>query len=247
MPVLPKERLRFGPFEFDAQSAELFKFGQKLKLQGQPIQILSILLENPGALVTREELRQRLWPAETPTFVDFDHGLNTSIRKLRSALGDEAETPRYIETLPRRGYRFIGELTADRAQADNAGQPAVLRDSGERQSGTADIASSMAEAVSQQRRRSRYLGVALACLPVLVALGVFFFRSARNAPNGLVLTGTRQLTYLGDVNGRVLTDGRRIYFTSGGKNPLRYVSVNGGEETVIPCPVSRWVDSLKLQ
>jgi DNA-binding winged helix-turn-helix (wHTH) protein len=103
MPVLPKEKLRFGPFELDTQSAELFKFGQKLKLQGQPIKILSILLEKPGELVTREELRQRLWPAET--FVDFDHGLNTSIRKLRAALGDEAETPQYIETLPRRGYR----------------------------------------------------------------------------------------------------------------------------------------------
>ncbi len=112
MPVLPTARLRFGPFELDVQSAELFKFGQKLKLQGQPIQILSILLDKPGALVTREELRQRLWPAETATFVDFEHGLNTSIRKLRAALGDEAETPQYIETLPRQGYRFISPVTA---------------------------------------------------------------------------------------------------------------------------------------
>jgi len=74
MPVLPSQRLRFGPFELDVHSAELFKLGQKQKLQGQPVQILSILLERPGQLVTREELRQRLWPAETATFVDFEHG-----------------------------------------------------------------------------------------------------------------------------------------------------------------------------
>ncbi|HET7214277.1 MAG TPA: winged helix-turn-helix domain-containing protein [Terriglobia bacterium] len=83
----------------------------KLKLQGQPIQLLSALLERPGELVTRDELRQRLWPSDT--FVDFEHSLNTAMRKLRQALGDEAETPRFIETLPKRGYRFIGESLMD--------------------------------------------------------------------------------------------------------------------------------------
>jgi len=109
MDVVPsRRRLRFGPFEMDGRSAELFKDGLKVKLQEQPIQILQILLERPGEVVTREELRKHAWPSDT--FVDFDHGINNAINRLREALGDTAETPRYIETLPRRGYRFIGKL-----------------------------------------------------------------------------------------------------------------------------------------
>ena len=99
--------LRFGNFEVDLRSGELRKAGAKLKLSGQPFQVLSILLERPGEVVTREELQKRLWP---DTFVDVDHNLNTSINKIREVLGDSAESPRYVETLPRRGYRFIGEL-----------------------------------------------------------------------------------------------------------------------------------------
>ncbi|HEX6880859.1 MAG TPA: winged helix-turn-helix domain-containing protein, partial [Terriglobales bacterium] len=110
MTVSARQTVCFGPFELDLHSGELFKNGMRIKLQGQPIQILSILLEQPGKLVSREEISQRLWP--TDTFVDFEHSLNTAVKKLRSALGDEAETPRYIETLPRRGYRFIGEITS---------------------------------------------------------------------------------------------------------------------------------------
>ena len=113
MAVVANARVRFGPFELDTRSGELFKRDLKLKLQGHPIQLLCMLLERPGELITREEIRQRLWPAETETFVDFEHGLNTAMRKLRQALGDEAETPQYIETLPRRGYRFVGEITAE--------------------------------------------------------------------------------------------------------------------------------------
>jgi len=100
--------LRFGPFEVDLHSGELRTNGSKIRLQPQPFQLLSILLEHPGELVTREEIRQRLWSSDT--FVDFEHSLNTSIKKLREALGEEAGTPRYIETLPRRGYRFIGHV-----------------------------------------------------------------------------------------------------------------------------------------
>jgi DNA-binding winged helix-turn-helix (wHTH) protein len=97
--------LRFESFELDLRAGELRKRGVKLRLQGQPIQVLAILLESAGNLVTREELRSRLWPADT--FVDFDHSLHNSIGRIREALGDSAEMPRYIETLPRRGYRFI--------------------------------------------------------------------------------------------------------------------------------------------
>jgi DNA-binding winged helix-turn-helix (wHTH) protein/Flp pilus assembly protein TadD len=108
-------RTRFGAFEVDLRAGEVFKHDVRLKLQDQPFRVLAVLLEHAGDVVTREELRQKLWPADT--FVDFDTGLNSAIKKLRDALGDSAEEPRYIETLPRRGYRFIalvenGDLTA---------------------------------------------------------------------------------------------------------------------------------------
>lgn len=101
-------RTRFGAFEADLRSGEVYKHGIRLKLQDQPFQVLAILLDHAGDLVTREELRQKLWPADT--FVDFDTGLNSAIKKLRDVLGDSAEEPRYIETLSRRGYRFIAHI-----------------------------------------------------------------------------------------------------------------------------------------
>jgi len=100
--------VRFGPFEADLRAGELRKHGVKLKLVGQPFEVLAMLLESPGQLVTREELRTRLWP--TDTFVDFDHGLNAAVNKLRDALSESAEKPTYVETLPRRGYRFISAV-----------------------------------------------------------------------------------------------------------------------------------------
>lgn len=103
-----EDRLRFGPFETDLHTHELWKEGIRIKLLGQPFEILAVLLSKPGQLVTREELRARLWPADT--FVDFNHGLNAAMNKLRDALCDSADNPRYIETLPRRGYRFIATV-----------------------------------------------------------------------------------------------------------------------------------------
>ena len=100
--------VRFGAFELDQDAGELRKEGIKVRLQDQPLQILQILLEQPGKVTAREELRQRIWPSDT--FVDFDHGINNAIKRLREALGDTAETPRFIETLPRRGYHFIGSV-----------------------------------------------------------------------------------------------------------------------------------------
>lgn len=97
--------LRFGVYEVDLRACELLKAGRKIKLQVQPFQVLSLLLEHAGEVVTREELQKKLWPSDT--FVDFDHSLNTAIRKLRQALGDDREKPRFIETLPKRGYRFM--------------------------------------------------------------------------------------------------------------------------------------------
>src|SRR5215475_9922560 len=96
--------LRFGHFEVDLRSGELRRNGFTVKLQGQPFQILAMLLERPGELLTREEIRCKLWPADT--FVDFDHSLNSAITRLREALGDSADAPRFVETLPRRGYQL---------------------------------------------------------------------------------------------------------------------------------------------
>ncbi len=99
---------RFGPFEVDFRAGELFKDGRKIRLQEQPFRVLAMLLEHPGETVTRDELRQRLWPNDT--FVDFDHGLNNAINRLRETLCDSAQNPRYVETLPRRGYRFVASV-----------------------------------------------------------------------------------------------------------------------------------------
>lgn len=103
--------LRFGVFEVDLTAGELRKSGMKVRLQGQPFQVLALLLERPGELITREEVQQKLWPSDT--FVDFDHSLNTAINKVREALGDSASSPRYVETLSRRGYRFIAAIQSD--------------------------------------------------------------------------------------------------------------------------------------
>jgi DNA-binding winged helix-turn-helix (wHTH) protein len=103
-------RYKFDDFEADLRSAELRKAGTRLKLQLQPFQVLVALLERPKEVVTREELRQRLWPEDT--FVDFDHGLNTAMVKLRDVLGDSASNPKYVETIAKRGYRFLGNAEA---------------------------------------------------------------------------------------------------------------------------------------
>jgi cholera toxin transcriptional activator len=115
---IPKQNriVRFGLYELDAQTGELRKDGKaRPRLQGQPLEVLLHLAARPGEIVTREELRQRLWPSDT--FVDYDHSLNTAVNKLREALSDSAENPRFIQTIPRRGYRFIASI-------DVAGIPA---------------------------------------------------------------------------------------------------------------------------
>jgi TolB-like protein/DNA-binding winged helix-turn-helix (wHTH) protein/Flp pilus assembly protein TadD len=106
----PDRRLQFGVFEVDLRVGELRKYGLRVRLQEQPFQLLAMLLERSGQLVTREELQKKLWPADT--FVDFDHGLNKAVNKVRDALGDSAENPRFVETVARRGYRFLAEVKA---------------------------------------------------------------------------------------------------------------------------------------
>src|SRR6516162_11846956 len=105
---MPVAKYKFDNFEADLRAAELLRDGTRLKLQMQPFQVLVALLERPRQVVTREELRLRLWPQDT--FVDFDHSLNTAMAKLRDVLGDSAASPRYIETIAKRGYRFLGQV-----------------------------------------------------------------------------------------------------------------------------------------
>jgi DNA-binding winged helix-turn-helix (wHTH) protein len=100
--------VRFGGFELDQHAGELRKDGTRIRLQEQPLQILQLLLKQPGKIITREGLRQKIWPSNT--FVDLDHGINNAIKRLRATLGDTAETPGFIETLPRRGYRFLATI-----------------------------------------------------------------------------------------------------------------------------------------
>src|SRR5215471_18388196 len=112
------QKYKFDEFEADLKAAELRRNGARLKLQLQPFQVLVALLQRPGDVVTREELRLRLWPQDT--FVDFDHSLNTAIAKLRDVLGDSAASPRYVETIAKRGYRFLGSVSTVQDQARSA-------------------------------------------------------------------------------------------------------------------------------
>src|SRR5580658_706467 len=127
-------RLRFGVFELDLRSGELRKHGLRVRLQEQPFRVLAMLLEHPGEVITREELQRKLWPADT--FVDFDHGLNKAINKIREALGDSAESPRFVETVARRGYRFLADVKvpedATRHRPELAALPHPLAEAGAR-------------------------------------------------------------------------------------------------------------------
>jgi DNA-binding winged helix-turn-helix (wHTH) protein len=113
--------VRFEVFEVDLRAQELYKAGRKIKLQVQPFQVLAMLLERPGEVVTRDEMQKRLWPADT--FVDFDHSLNTAIKKLRQALGDDKKKPKFVETLPKRGYRFLASVKRPAASSAIAETP----------------------------------------------------------------------------------------------------------------------------
>ena len=121
----PKQLLRFSVFEVDLMAGELRKNGKRIRLQGQPFQVLAMLLENAGRVVSRDELRQKIWPADT--FVDFDHGLNTAVNKIRDSLGDSASSPRFVETLARRGYRFIAPVDGVSAPQTAGPMPATTR------------------------------------------------------------------------------------------------------------------------
>ena len=224
------EPFRFGVFEIDPSAGELRKHGVRIKLQDQPLAVLLILLEKPGQLVTKEELQQRLWPADT--FVEFDKGIYNAMKRLRETLGDGADTPRYIETVPRRGYRFIAPV----ARRDGAGERLQLPATPEP---TPRLPST---------KRLALLG-SLLCL--LVAAGIFIALKLWFLPPVPKIVDTAQLTKDGgtkDVTLRLLSDGVRLYFQEGAyagpestvapafaKRPaLVQVSTQGGETAEIP-------------
>ncbi len=185
--------VRFGTFEVDLRSAELRKAGVKLELTGQPFQVLAILLEHPGEVVTREDLQKRLWPN---TFVDGDHNLNTAINKIREVLGDSAENPRFVETLSRRGYRFVCEVEAEHpdvqsSRTDPHVQPAVAKG-------------------------FRYIvgGAALVLLVCIVAF--FYFRNSSQSP--AFYSSVPLTNYVGSqISPSFAPDGERVAFAWDGE------------------------------
>jgi DNA-binding winged helix-turn-helix (wHTH) protein len=215
MPRIAQERVHFGLYELDAHAGELYKQGLKLKLQGHQIQIPAMLLERPGELITREEIQQKLWPTESDTFVDFEHGLNTAVRKLRQALGDEAETPHYIETLPRRGYRFVGQIANEEAAQ------LLAKDSTDAEHTSGKKASEPAQ--NAWRKLPYHPLFSLALLAVLLGAALWVLRDkwARHTP--LQVISTKQITLSGMLDSptgpsenyrSIQTDGRRVYFAT---------------------------------
>ena len=178
-------KVRFGPFDVDLQTGELRKHGVRLRLAGQPFQILALLVERPGELITREELRSKLWSADT--FVDFDHSLNAAVNKLRETLGDSAESPRYVETLPRRGYRIIVPVEA--VESGRNGAPIAdgsLAKQPDRDS--PDGAALPAVPAPAPRNAARWATVAAATALVAVALVIAFGNRIGNIARTAVAT-----------------------------------------------------------
>jgi DNA-binding winged helix-turn-helix (wHTH) protein/Tol biopolymer transport system component len=207
--------VRFGVFEVDLRGAELRKNGLKVPLQGQPFQVFAILLQHSGKLVTREELRQKVWPEDT--FVDFDHGLNTAITKIRVALGDSAENPRFVETMPRRGYRFL--VPVEWVTQDGR-KPA-------------------SETIGSSPNSRRWAIVAsLVCL--LVA-GAFVWLKLPSSPPMPRVVNSVPITKDGlrkaDATLVLVSDGTRLYFQEGStglNTSLVQVSTQGAETARIP-------------
>ena len=213
--------LRFGNFEVDLRAGELRKAGVKLKFGGQPFQVLTILLERPGEVVTREELQKRLWP---DTFVDVDHNLNTAINKIREVLGDSAESPRFVETLPRRGYRFV-------APVDGATPP------------SAEPVEKLPSASPGDRRRPLYYGLGLAGAVIVMVSVMVLWKTAFRTQAAPKVQSFIKLTHDGQPKfGPMATDGSRIYFTEmlpGARNVVVQVSVKGGDTAPLTVPLKQ--------
>src|SRR5215472_4293409 len=167
--------VRFGTYEVSLRSGEVRKAGLKIRVQQQPMKLLQILLERPGEVVTREELRGRVWPDES--FGDFDQAVNIAIAKLRSALGDSAENPRFIETLPKRGYRFIADVSVVDADTRTKRPESKAGDLPATGPGHQIQGGGLSVAPKRLRWATRHVIVALAVVFSLLILAVWIFRS----------------------------------------------------------------------
>src|SRR4051812_12071306 len=189
-PLRQTSVVRFGTYEVSLQSGEVRKAGVKIRVQQQPMKLLEILLERPGEVITREELRGRVWADES--FGDFDQAVNIAIAKLRSALGDSAENPRYIETLPKRGYRFIADVSVVDADA----QRHELQTAG------------LTVAPKHRQWPTRPITVVLALVLSLPILAIWLFRSRGRPPAGIHSLAVLPLDNLsGDASQDYFADG----------------------------------------
>ena len=234
-PATAKRAVRFGLFEVDFVARELRKSGIRIKIQDQPFQILALLLERPGQIVTREEIQKRLWAGDT--FVDFDLGLNSAVKKLRQALGDESDNPRFVETLYRRGYRFLSPVQGDAAAAATnapvSRQASAARD-GQETSGHPNLQETD-ESVPTRKNASRTLGYLL--LPLLLAIGLLTGYELRPQPSPRI-TGYQQITEDGRQKFRLVSGGDRLYLQEydSGRFVVSQVSAAGGETSVLQTP-----------
>jgi TolB-like protein/DNA-binding winged helix-turn-helix (wHTH) protein/Flp pilus assembly protein TadD len=203
-PLQPNSVVRFGTYEVSRQSGEVRKAGLRIRVQQQPMKLLEILLEHPGEVVTREELRSRVWPDES--FGDFDQALNIAIGKLRSALGDSAESPRFIETLPKRGYRFIADVSVVDTDARPERQEPVLGDLSATNRGHKIQGIGLAVAPQRRLLPTRGIIVTLALVLSLAILSVWLFHS--RAPTGMRSIAVLPLDNLsGDASQNYFADG----------------------------------------
>jgi len=229
--------LRFSDFELDLRAGELRKQGVKVKLQEQPFQILQVLLEHPGELVTREELQRRIWSADT--FVDFDHGLYNAIKRLREALGDTADTPQFIETLPKRGYRFIGAVDGNgcvrgtqvpESSRSLAAETRLLYMPNRPLPAAPEVPPVPS---GRQVSRRKWMRIASLTVPLATAAVIIWWNRPPAVP---VVEAVTQLTDDGlPKQGPLLTDGARIYFNEGAQGSWKIVQVSatGGETSLV--------------
>ncbi len=225
-PVPSRQVVRFGAFELDLRVGELRKAGLRVNLQEQPFKVLECLVERPGELVTREELRQRLW--QDDTFVDFEHGVNAAVKRLRETLGDSAETPRFIETLPRRGYRLIAPVEWDQPPVVVEPDLATTGGGGDRRLQAA------AELPAHPKRWSdRLIGASVLGILVTAAFaGWVLSRSSKKPELPMKVVPLTSLTGL-EIAGRFSADGTRVAFTWNGEaqdNFDIYVQMVGSAE-----------------
>jgi Tol biopolymer transport system component/DNA-binding winged helix-turn-helix (wHTH) protein len=229
-----RQRLRFGLFEADLASGELFKHGRLVHVQEKPFCILAMLLERPGEIISREEMQRKLWPEGT--FVDFDEGMDTALKKLRQALGDSSQNPIFVETIPRRGYRFIAPVRgAANGRVSNSDQTvAAAEHSYHGKTPEADMAQ---QALARSRLRRTAI-LTLASVAVIGAVAILF-RSLSPPPVPKV-SRIIQLTHSVplDPYGKITTDGARLFFLEreGDHWNSMQAPVSGGESQPFPAP-----------